>query len=79
MPLSEKRVILSYSQFDTIRKVRSAYANVWAAFHHDAGRNLNIGYEARWRLVISTCPSNSEWFQKFSLLCKKRMGQDSRQ
>jgi hypothetical protein len=34
----------SHSQFDTIRKMRSSFANVWATSSRDAdGRNRNIG------------------------------------
>jgi hypothetical protein len=69
----------SHSQFDTIQKLHSTFANVWSASSQDSVQNLNIGYELKRWLGIGPTPSNSEWFQQFALECKKCMGQDSRQ
>ena len=70
---------LSYSQFDTIRKLRSCVSNLWGTGTLSKVPNLSIkGDNKNKPARISSCPTDSEWFCKFALGCKKRMGQDVR-
>jgi hypothetical protein len=68
-----------HSQFDTVRKLRSAYSSLWGASSHGAAFNFSAGRDGRGvPIIISDCPSESDWFSRFSQGMKKRMGQDVR-
>ena len=64
----------NYCQFDTLRKLRSAFSNAYmvSAENSDiATSSGRIGGKA----FYTKCPTQSFWFQKFNLGCLKRMGQ----
>jgi hypothetical protein len=67
-----------YKQFETIRKMRSAFSNAWGASARSMLFNVSTGKEDRKKDRLSQCPTDSEWFGRFNLGCKKRMGQDVR-
>jgi hypothetical protein len=67
-----------YKQFDTIRKMRSGFSNAWGASAKGMLFNISTGKEDRKKDRLTQCPTDSEWFGKFILGCKKRMGQDVR-
>jgi hypothetical protein len=67
----------SHSQFDTIRKLRSSFSSFWMA--SPRGVTLSAGRDLRGGSIrLSDCPTDSEWFRRFSQGMKKRMGQDVR-
>ena len=63
-----------YSQFETIRKFRSTYSNIYMASIQGCMEASSIGRSTP-KSFLSHCPTNSLWFEKFSLGCLKRMGQ----
>jgi hypothetical protein len=67
-----------YKQFDTIRKLRSSFSNAWGASARGMLFNVSTGKEDRKKDRLTQCPTDSEWFGRFQLGCKKRMGQDVR-
>lgn len=59
-------------QFDTIRKFRSAYSNVYhASVGGLEGSTLSNG---KHKMTITNCPTNGDWFARFTAGCHKRMG-----
>ena len=67
-----------YSQFQTIRKLRSAYANQYMASLRGSLSAATLG-RTMGKAILTQCPTNSIWFERFSLGCLKRMGQEVRQ
>ena len=67
-----------YTQWDTIRKIRSAYSNQVRASATANSRSLTIGDDdgKYTRITVDTC--GSLWFNRFNQGCKRRMGQDWR-
>ena len=63
-----------YLQFDTIRQFRTAFANVYRASAAGSGRNTvwidDKGLTKRSTSVVT----HSEWFERFTQGCRKRMG-----
>jgi hypothetical protein len=68
----------SYQQFETVRKLRAAYSNVYMASREGVLSLRTIGGDrAKHHLTFS--PTQSAWFERFSQGCIRRMGQDLRQ
>jgi hypothetical protein len=68
-----------YSQFDTVRKLRSSYSSLWRSSSQGAAFNLTAGRDSRGVSVnLSDCPTDSDWFNRFTQGMRKRMGQDVR-
>jgi hypothetical protein len=67
-----------YCQWDTIRKVRTAYANQVRASPQANQRAISMGGQDGKYQRLSTDPCASFWFYRFLLGCKRRMGQDWR-
>jgi hypothetical protein len=67
-----------HKQFDTIRKLRSSFSNAWGASARAMLFNISTGKEDRRKDRLTQCPTDSVWFGRFQLGCKKRMGQDVR-
>ena len=63
-----------YTQFATIRKQRSAFSNLFHASKEGATtcQVLSAGHQTSAR--ITTCPTNSIWFGRWSSGCETRMG-----
>jgi hypothetical protein len=76
--LEEGTYSKDYKQFDTIRKMRTAFSNAWGASAKSMLFNVSSGKEDRKKDRLTQCPTDSEWFGRFNLGCKKRMGQDVR-
>jgi hypothetical protein len=76
--LEEGTYSKDYKQFDTIRKMRTAFSNAWGASARSMLFNVSSGKEDRKKDRLTQCPTDSEWFGRFNLGCKKRMGQDVR-
>ena len=61
-----------FVQYDTTRKFRSAFSNLWqASVHTTQGTVMS---EGRNTLRVTTCPSNSFWFQRFMRGFHERVG-----
>jgi hypothetical protein len=43
-----------------------------------ASMSFYLGFDDKKKQTISSCPTLSDWFSRFALGCKKRMGQDIR-
>jgi hypothetical protein len=71
---------VDHSQYETIRKHRSAFSNCWLALEKGSRVNISTGRDQRGQsILLTTCPTDSEWFKKpFDKGLKKRMGQDVR-
>jgi hypothetical protein len=68
-----------HCQYDTVRKLRSAYSSLRLASAQGAVFNLSGGRDQNGRSITFTdCATESEWFKRFSQGMKKRMGQDVR-
>ena len=63
-------------QFETARKLRSAYSSVWGASRHA----LTLGVLARdtMKIFVTRCPGYSLWFERFIRGMHSRMGDDRR-
>ena len=63
-------------QFDTARKLRSAYSNLWGSSIHA----LTLGVMARdtTKIFVTKCPGYSLWFERFIRGMHSRMGDDRR-
>lgn len=68
----------NYMQFETIRKLRSCFSNVFHASAIGGGEVMSFGGEEKRFVGLSRCPTQSRWFARFQHGCKKRMGQDVR-
>jgi hypothetical protein len=68
-----------HQQFDSIRKLWSTFRNIWGASAEEgASMSFYLGFDDKKKQTISSCPTLSDWFSRFTLGCKKRMGQDVR-
>lgn len=72
--LSPGRHDKSYTQFETIRKLRPAFSNSYmaSALGHNQANSIGrtIGH-----VYLTKCPTQSLWFGRFTEGCLKRMGQ----
>ncbi len=64
-----------HTQFETIRKLRSAYSNLFHASGTGLTSMTTIGRDSA-KHFLSKCPTHSTWFKKKSKDCLHRMGQD---
>jgi hypothetical protein len=62
----------TYQQFESIRKLRAGFSNVFMASVHG---NDSLRGNDKGKQYINTCPTNSPWFERFSRGCLSRMGQ----
>jgi hypothetical protein len=68
-----------HSQYETIRKYRSAFSNCWLASEKGSRVNISTGRDQKGQsILLTTCPTDSEWYKRFDKGLKKRMGQDVR-
>jgi hypothetical protein len=63
----------SHVQYRTIRKLRSAYFNVYHASLH--GQNATVMAKETRKLSVTTCPTYAEFFEWFMRGMHKRMGE----
>jgi hypothetical protein len=63
-----------YTQFATIRKQRSAFSNVYMASQESAKLGMIIAQGSQTNSFVTSCPTNSLWFTRWSLGCETRMG-----
>ena len=70
---------LDHAQYETIRKYRSVFANCWLSSVKGSAVNISTGRDQRGQpVLLSNCPTDSEWYKRFDKGLKKRMGQDVR-
>jgi hypothetical protein len=68
----------TYTQFQMMRKLRAAYSNM---FHASACSNIptvTLGRDTA-KSFLTTCPTQSSWFEHFCNSCLKCMGQEVHQ
>jgi len=63
-----------FCKFDTIRKMRTATMNQWGVSVEAACYGATILAEQKSSIIVSGCPTQSEWFKRFANGCKTRMG-----
>jgi hypothetical protein len=67
-----------HQQFETIRKLCAGYSNIYMASVEGASNLRTVGGD-RVKHFLTTSPTQSTWFERFSAGCLRRMGQDVRQ
>lgn len=67
-----------YTQFETMRKLRSAFSNLYHASALGSTIMMTLGRDTA-KTFLSTCPSSSLWFERFCQGCFKQMGQETHQ
>ena len=67
-----------YQQYETIRKLRAGYSNLYMASVLGTSSLRTMGGD-RVKHYLTTSPTQSAWFERFSMGCVRRMGQDVRQ
>lgn len=67
-----------YTQFETMRKLRASYSNLFHASAMGSTSMSTLGRDSA-KTFLSTCPSHSLWFERFAKGCLRRMGQEIRQ
>jgi hypothetical protein len=67
-----------YTQFETLRKLRSAFSNLHHALASGSAAMMMLGRDTA-KTFLSTCTTHSLWFERFSKGCFRRMGQETRQ
>jgi len=63
-----------FSQFETMRKLRSAYSNLFHASCLGATTMATLDRDTA-KTFLTHCPTQSLWFERFAKGCLKRMGQ----
>jgi hypothetical protein len=76
--LEPGRYHTSYQQFETIRKLRAGYANIFMASYEGVTSLRTVGGDKA-KHTLTNSPTQSLWFERFSQGCVRRMGQDVRQ
>mmetsp|Transcript_9714 Transcript_9714/g.14043 ORF Transcript_9714/g.14043 Transcript_9714/m.14043 type:complete len:475 (-) Transcript_9714:1604-3028(-) len=67
-----------YSQFATIRKLRSAFSNAWHSSSEGARSMATLGRDSA-KSFLTNCPTQGVWFERFAKGCVSRMGEVVRQ
>ena len=67
-----------YTQFGTIRKLRSAFSNVYHASAEAADGMASLGRDTA-KFFLTNCSTQGVWFEKFTRGCLCRMGEEVRQ
>jgi hypothetical protein len=76
--LEAGRYSATYQQFETIRKLRAAFANLHMSSLEGVNSLRTVGGDTA-KMSLALLPTNSLWFERFADGCLKRMGQDIRQ
>jgi hypothetical protein len=63
-------------QFETTRKLRSGFSNLWGASRHTMTTSVMAKDQAK--LFVTRCPTYSMWFERFVKGMHSRMGDDRR-
>ena len=71
--LEPGRYSSNYQQFETIRRLRAGFSNVYGSSLVCFENMHSLGMD-KYKVHLSKCPSQSLWFEKFSLGCSLRMG-----
>jgi hypothetical protein len=67
-----------YTQFETLRKLCSAYANLYHASLEVSAAMMTLGRDSA-KTFLSNCPTHSLWFERFAKGCLRRIGQEGHQ
>ena len=63
-----------YTQYDTIRKQRSAYSNLYMISVDCCDVLQTVATSTLPKVYLTNCPTNSIWFSRWSSGCEIRMG-----
>lgn len=74
----EPRRYAEYTQWETCQKLCSEYFNAYLASAAGVVDAATVG-QNRTKSFVTRCPTQSLWYEKFSLGCTKRMGQITKQ
>jgi len=69
----------SYQQYETIRKLRAGFSNIFQASLIGTASLRSMGGDKVKMSFTNECPTQSVWFERFSRGCLSRMGQIVRQ
>eukprot|EP00957_Ditylum_brightwellii_P211661 15366441-Ditylum_brightwellii.AAC.1 len=64
----------AYTQFASIRKLRSAFSNDYLASADSLAGSVSLG-GLHSKMHLGRCPTHSLWFEKFVIGCKLRLGE----
>ena len=67
-----------HQQFDTIRKLRMGFSNVYQITPEGVSSLRSVGGEGA-KVTLNECVTNGLWFERFAKGCLSRMGQEVRQ
>jgi len=76
--LEPGRYSRTHQHFETIRKLRAAYSNMYMSSKLGVDCLKTFGGDTA-KLSLTNLPTNSAWFERFAVGCLRRMGQDVRQ
>jgi hypothetical protein len=68
----------NHTQYETIRKFRAAFSNLYHASAEGAASMASLGRDVA-KTYLTTCPTQSLWFERFAKGCLRRMGQEVHQ
>jgi hypothetical protein len=68
----------NYTQFESLWKLRAAYSNFYHASAYSTSTAMTLGRDTA-KSFLTTCPTQSMWFERFTKGCLKRMGQEIKQ
>lgn len=72
------RYNVRYQQFETVRKLRAAFSNVYMASREGVTSLQTVGGD-RAKHHLTHSPTQSLWFERFAQGCIRRIGQDVQQ
>jgi hypothetical protein len=76
--LEPGRYSKAYQQFETVRKLRAGFSNMYLSSAEGTSSLRTMGGD-RIKHSLTRSPTQSTWFERFSQGCLRRMGQDVRQ
>jgi len=76
--LEPRRHSKLYQQFETIRKLRAGYSNLYMASCEGSQSLCSVGGDQP-KYYLTSSSTQSLWFERFAQGCLRRMGQDVHQ
>ena len=64
-------------QFGTVQKMRVTYSRSWHALAKSL--EVSIGKQNTAKMLLTSCPMNSDWFERFRIGCHCSTGDNARQ
>lgn len=76
--LEPGRYNADFQQFETVRKLRAGFSNIYMASYEGVSSARTVGGD-RVKHHLTQSPTQFLWFERFAQGCVRRMGQDVRQ